>query len=281
MQKKEYKTNWGFADKQNIDKTFFEMLQQSMENTNLFRNKQLFFQYVILLYIGGKRRIEPFLMPVTISEYREEGIRYFEIKSGLAKHFGSGRNSVMQCNACHELFRTSKERKAHTEANKTHIHYSHVGNRDYVESAFIADNSYELAMFQYLLQGRQKMIIDFTPLLPPKFQKMNLDTLLNMEFDSSLFSAITKRFRIFKLPITNGSIVEENNSIVPHMLRHMRAYDMKVIHSYSNSFIQKVFGWKKEDMISYYTDILHSLKLQDQLAELRQRKNMQMIGGEI
>jgi integrase len=277
MAKKEYRTNWGFTDKQNIDKSFFEMVRQAMENTPLFRNKQLFFQYAILLYVGGKRRIEPFLMPVSIAEYREEGIRYFEIKSGLAKHFGSGKHSTMQCNSCGELFKSSKERKIHTQKT-SHGHYSHVGNRAYIETAFISDNPYELAMFQYLLQGRQRTTIDFTPLLPPRFQKADTETLINTKYNSSLFVGITQKFKMFKMSITDGATIKESNSIVPHMLRHMRTYDMKINHGYSNSFVQKVFGWKKEDMVSYYADVLHMLGIQDQLVELRKRKSEQMLG---
>lgn len=275
--KTEYKTSWSIADRNDIDASIFQMLQKAMADTPLFRNKQLFFKYVILLYLGGKRRVEPFLMPVIVSDHKDEGIRYFKIKSAVAKHFGSdSKSKMMQCNTCKDILRTTKDRKLHTGATG-HKHYSHIGKRAYNESIFPVDNAYELAMFQYLLQGRQSITIDFTPLLPPRFQVKEPKALIDMNYQSSLFSGITKKFNMFKMDITNGTTTIKNTGIVPHMLRHMRAYDMKVIHRYSNSFIQKTFTWKKEDMVSYYTDILNMLDIQSQVEEIKRHRLSQPI----
>jgi hypothetical protein len=271
-----YKTKWGFADRQNIDKSFLEMLQNAMEHTVLFRNKQLFFQYVILLYMGGKRRIEPFLMPVTITKGDNEKTKYYEIKCALAKHFSG---TAVRCSQCSQIFKTMKQWKTHAES-EGHEGYSHYGEREYIETYIITDNVYEHALMQYLLQGRQRMTIDFTPLLPPKFREVDPEKLMSMEYESSLFSGITKKFKMFKLPITDGKKVIENTNIVPHMLRHMRAYDAKIIHKYSNSFIQKMFGWNRETMVEYYTDIKAMLGKEAMLEEIMQHKATQplMVG---
>ena len=192
MVQKVYKTSFAFADRQNIDKSVYEMIEKTMQSTPLFRNKQLFFQYVILLYMGGKRRIEPFLMPVTIYKHEDDKIKYYEIKSGLAKHFKGG---IIKCNQCNQIFKIIKAYKMHKkqihkeqeESNSNKHLYSHYGQRKYIESPIIADNEYEHAMMQYLLQGRQRVIIDFTPLLPPRARKLNYEELMSMEYNSNIY----------------------------------------------------------------------------------------------
>jgi uncharacterized C2H2 Zn-finger protein len=263
-----YKTGWGFANRQNIDKSFFDMINNAMQRTTLFKNKQLFFQYAILLYIGGKRRIEPFLMPVTITKIEENKISYYEMKSALAKHFDG---SAVKCTECGKIFKVKKEWKAHKKDEK-HVHYSHYGERKYIETYIITDNVYERALMQYLLRGRQIMTIDFTPLLPPRFQGADPDKLLGMEYQSSLFSGITKKFNIFRLSITDGKRVVEDSNIVPHMLRHMRAYDLKIIHGYGTDFLQKYFGWDREAMVEYYLDIKSMLGKEAMLEEIKRHK---------
>lgn len=272
-QKKVYKTGFGFAERQNIDKSFMDMVQNAMQQTPLFRNKQLFFQYAILLYIAGKRRIEPFLMPVTIYEHKDDRIKYYEIKTAVAKHF---KGDTVKCADCEKICKSIKDWKLHAQQNHekkpNHKGYSYYSTREYAETYIIVDNVYEHAMMQYLLQGRQRMILDFTPLLPQKFQELDADSLMNMEYKSSLFSGITKKFKMFKMSITDGTKIIENTNIVPHMLRHMRLYDVKINHKYSNSFIQKMFSWEREEMISYYADVRHMFDKTAMLEEIRQHK---------
>lgn len=268
MKAKIYKTSWGFANRQNIDKSFYEMIETAMKKTPLFRNKQLFFQYTILLYMAGKRRIEPFLMPVTISQIEDDKLSYYEVKSALAKHFDG---STVKCTECNQIFKNIKEWEIHSK-QENHKHYTHYSEREYIDTYIITDNIYEHALMQYLMQGRQLMRLDFTPLLPAKFRGLNPDKLMTLEYDSSMFSGITHKFKMFKLPITDGKRVIENAGIVPHMLRHMRVYDLKIIHNYSNAFIQKAFGWNREMMVEYYTDVRSMLGKEAMLNEIKQHK---------
>ena len=268
MEHKRYKTSWGFASRQNIDKSFFEMQQNAMENTPLFRNKQLFFQYAILLYMAGKRRIEPFLMPVTITRNEDDKIKYYEVKSALAKHFNG---NAVKCVECGKIFKSIKGWKDHSK-EEDHKQYSHYSERQYIETYIITDNVYEHALMQYLMQGRQRITLDFRALLPKRFQNLNPDELMSLGYESMMLSSITKRFRMFKLPITDGKRVIENTNVVPHMLRHMRLYDLKIIHKYSNAFIQKTFGWNREMMVEYYLDIKNMLGKEAMLDEIKQHK---------
>jgi uncharacterized C2H2 Zn-finger protein len=274
-----YKTSWNLANRQNIDKSFFEMIQDGMQNTPLFRNKQLFFQYVILLYAAGRRRIEPFLMPVTITKNEDDKMKYYEVKSALAKHFDG---KAVKCIDCGEVFKNIKEWQTHAE-KEGHKHkpkeekrrsYSHYSEREYTETYVITENVHEHALMQYLMQGRQRVTIDFTPLLPPRFRSLDPAELMSREYQSSMFSGITKKFRMFKLSITDGKRIVENTSIVPHMLRHMRVYDLKVTHKYSNAFIQKAFGWNREMMVEYYADVRHMLGKEAMLEEMKQHRAM-------
>jgi hypothetical protein len=255
-----YKTNWTITERTNIDKTLYDILSTAIKRTRYFRNKQLFFSYFTLLYLGGKRRIEPFLYPVTISKIQHVGLTFYRIHSAVAKHF---ENKMKKCKICGEIFYSKKGIKEHI-AKTGHNSFSFVGSRKLVSHIFRAENEYEKALFEFLLNGRETMRWDFTPLLPPRYR--NTQDLLEKECEKSVYAGITKRFKMFKAEITNGKIVEKD-SLVPHMLRHMRAYDLWIIHKYNPFLVQRLLNWDKTDMLYYYTDIKNTIQELEELNE--------------
>jgi hypothetical protein len=265
-----YKTSWNFADRSNIDKTFFEMMQNAMENTPLFRNKQLFFQYVTLLYIGGKRRIEPFLKPVTIAKFESKNKnKYYRITSMVAKHYEirKGDYPTTKCSVCGLTMRTKNQRKAHKLETK-HKPFIIVSPRRLTTIPFRAENIYEHALFSYLLQNHLQETIDFTSLLPPRYASMDPEAMLkNTTKHSDMFNGLTIKFKMFKTDITDGRQIIKNTSITPHMLRHARAYDLIVLHGYKKAVVQQLLNWDTENMVDRYTDIRDMLKENELIQE--------------
>ncbi len=244
-----YKTAWSLADKTSIDKSIFEIIQTSMEKGNATRNRELFFQYVALLFVAGKRRIEPFLKPVTIKkEIDQNGRTWYHVTSMVAKHFTNGE---MECKVCNEAYKTRKAQKEHRQ--QTGHKLKHTADRIAKSHYWPIQNEYDKALFEYLLRGRQVVSIDFTPLLSAKDR--NISTSKMAEGNLHL-NAITMKFMktFTKQQITNGKIQLEGY-ILPHMLRHLRAYDLMITHRRSPLWVQRMMDWDTEEMPYYYVDI--------------------------
>ena len=242
-----------FVDRANADKVFFGMLQNAMENTPLFRNKQLFFQYTTLLYVAGARRIEPFLKPTTIQKINDNGNNvFFKVTRLNAKHFSSSR---IRCTICNTEFNSIRKFRAH-QAEAQHKGYVNIASRRVLSSIFFTFNEFERALFEYLLQGRLQTTIDFSALLPAAARSTFEEGFPNdiNKLEAALPS-IDKKFKMFKTDITDGSQIMKNASITPHMLRHARAYDLIANHGVQTHLVQKLLGWQTSDMVNRYADV--------------------------
>lgn len=245
-----YRTAWMFVDRAHADKAFFTMLQNAMADTPLFRNKQLFFQYTTLLYVAGARRIEPFLRPITIQKSDNDGNVFFKVTHVNSKHFNGSR---LRC-ICGIEFMSVRKLRVH-QAETQHSGYANVANRKILSAIFFTFNEYEKALLEYLLQGRTQITIDFSRLLPASVQKTFVEGVpIDIAKLEAVLPVIDKKFRMFKASITDGQRVVENGSIVPHMLRHLRAYDL-IAHGTPPHLVQRLLGWDSRDMVDRYADI--------------------------
>jgi|SRR5271157_487914 len=227
---RDYKTDWFLADLTDIDKQIFEIIQNFMNRTKAFRNKSLWAKYAIFLYLSGARRSEPFLSNPTISKNSEDGITFYNITRTNEKHF------------------VGKMQK-----------------REKIPQVFRAWNKYELALFNYLLDNKDRITIDFSLLLPPRSRKIlqtedgekyrDLTVLRNIMHD------ISQRFSgMFKANITNGEKIIKNGGIVPHQLRHIKAYELWINKNLPPALIQRLIGWKKLSMLEYYSYISKAMQ---------------------
>ena len=80
--------------------------------------------------------------------------------------------------------------------------------------------------------------------------------------------------RAFKATLVNTDDPDrrpiKDEGIPPHLLRHMRAYDVLVNHSINKTDVQKMFGWKSDIMVYYYADINEMLTKEEQLKRYRE-----------
>lgn len=258
----EYQTAWSLYNKVGIDHTIYDIMQEFMERTRAFRHKELWAKYIDFLYVSGARRREPFCSNPYIQKVVRNGRLYYKIRRTSCKHF-EGRK-LKQVGPVPRDSQGRKIRRSPTdELYKPH--------RKILTQIWRPRNNYEIALFEFLLDGKLETTIDFTPLLqsrglrPDKVKRMQVELYEGRDpVVEKLMAEITKKFKgLFKADITNGHKRIENGGMVPHMLRHIRAYNLRVEKHIPEYGIQRVLDWK-EGMVDYYTDIANAMQEEEE-----------------
>ena len=223
MTKRIYRTAWFFVEHKNLDKTIYNILEGYLNQGKYSRFQELWAKYFAVCYLGGYRRIEPFLSKVVIDKEEDNGMKYYHLVKTNAKHF----KSIRKVNG----------KKIYSE-------------RERIPLLFTPANEYEAAMWEFAAP-HQREIIDFTPLLGSPLSRQSL---------ADVSRKFSMRFRA---KITNGQITEQNGGITPHMLRHARTYDLHIIEGYPDYVVMKIMGWTNRDMIDFYEDIKAALNIRE------------------
>jgi len=267
-----YRTAWFLVNRNDVDKELYDIFFNAMQNSSAFRHKELFFKYVIYLYLFGRRRIEPFLSNPTITKMQEGNQVQYQVKTSVAKHY---EGKLKKCVACVMELPTKKAQAEHIKLTGHNV-FIRIGKREMVTHRFIAYDMHEKAFFDYLLNGKQIATFDFTPLLPPRYRNCNAEELLKEyhKKNGELFTGITMRFKMLKADITDGR-EEVHGSIVPHMLRHLRAYDLWIVHHMRPTMVQRLLDWSDHKMLYHYSDIREVIK---EMQEVEYYRNPQSDG---
>jgi Phage integrase family. len=223
MAKRIYRTAWFFVEHKNLDKTIYDILESYLNQGKYSRFQELWAKYFAVCYLGGFRRVEPFLSKVAIDKEEDNGMKYYHLVKTNAKHFKS--------------IRIVNDHKVY-------------GERDRIPLLFTPANKYEAAMWEFVAP-HQREIIDFTPLLGGILSRQSL---------ADISRKFSMRFRA---KITNGQITEQNGGVTPHMLRHARTYDLHIIEGYPDYVVMKIMGWDNRDMIDFYEDIKAALNIKE------------------
>ena len=223
MQKRIYHTSWFFVENKDLDQTIYKILENYLQQARYSRFQELWAKYFAVCYLGGYRRIEPFLSKVVIDKEEENGMKYYHLIKTNAKHFKSIR-----------------------KINKQRVY----GERVRIPLLFTAANKYEAALWEFVAP-HQREILDFSPLLGGQLSRQ------------SLADISRKFAMRFKAKITNGEITEENGGITPHMLRHARTYDLHIIEGYPDYVVMKIMGWNTRNMIDFYEDVKAALNISE------------------
>ena len=267
---KEYKTAWFLEDRSNIDKSIYDIMTNAMASTRAFKNKQLFFQYFAFLYFSGRRRIEPFMDDVFIKRFMEGDMKMVKIISVNAKHFIKPKFFCLKCNAITNSRAAIKqhliEQNHYTKGEKSYIIK---GKRKPHIQIFRIWNAYEQSLIDFLLQGRTEISISFLPLLPKRFQVLSKEDrekilLAQSNEKETYLISITSKFKMFRARITNGR-KGLDGWILPHMLRHMRAYNLLINKHIRSEIVQRLLGWNRKEMVDYYADIKNTLGEQEMI----------------
>ena len=235
--RKPYHTAWFFVDHKDLDKTIYGILENYLNQGRYSRFQELWAKYFALCYLGGFRRIEPFLSKVVIDSEVDNGMKYYHLVKTNAKHFKSIRM-----------------------INNKRVY----GERIRIPLLFTSANKYEASMWDFIAP-HQREILDFTPLLGGQLSRQSLANI------SKKFSMR------FKAKITNGQITEVDGGITPHMLRHARTYDLHIIEGYPDYVVQKIMGWSTRDMIDWYEDIKSALNVSElKQVYIKKREELQL-----
>ena len=222
--RKLYHTAWFFVDHKNLDKTMYDIIKNYLEQGRYSRMQELWAKYFAVCYLGGFRRIEPFLSDVVIDTEAEDEMKFYHLVKTNAKHF----------------------RYVRKVKNGLRVR----GERIRIPLLFTPANRYEASLWEFVAP-HQREILDFKPLLGGQLNWQSL-------------ADISKKFSMrFKAKITNGQLVEENGGITPHMLRHARTYDMHILEGYPDYVVMKIMGWDNRNMIDFYEDIKSALNIKE------------------
>ena len=237
MAKRIYRTAWFFVEHKNLDKTIYDILESYLNQGKYSRFQELWAKYFAVCYLGGFRRVEPFLSKVAIDKEEDNGMKYYHLVKTNAKHFKS---------YYHLVKTNAKPLKSNRKVNGKKVY----GERDRIPLLFTPANEYEASMWEFVAP-HQREIIDFTPLLGSPLSRQSL-------------ADISRKFSMrFKAKITNGQLTEQNGGVTPHMLRHARTYDLHIIEGYPDYVVMKIMGWNSRDMIDFYEDIKAALNIKE------------------
>lgn len=261
-ERKEYQTDWSLYNKVGIDKTIYDVIQEFMERTRAFRHKELWAKYIDCLYVSGARRRELFCTNPYIQKIIRKGRVYYKIRRTSCKHF-EGRKLKQVGPVERDEYGRRRRKSPTQELYKPH--------RKMLTQIWRPRNNYEIALFEFLLDGKMETTIDFTPLLQSRSMRQEKINRLQAELYEGrdpivekLMSEITKKFKIlFKADITNGHNRIEYGGLVPHMLRHIRAYNIRVEKHIPDYMIQRLLDWQ-EGMVDYYTDIANAMQEEEE-----------------
>ncbi len=140
-----YRTAWFFTDHKDLDRTMYTILENYLNEGRYSRFQELWAKYFAVCYLGGFRRVEPFLSKVVIDR-EDEGMRYYHLVKTNAKHFRSVRL-----------------------VNNQRVY----GERVRIPLLFTPANRYEAAMWEFVVP-HQREILDFTPLLGGALRRESL-----------------------------------------------------------------------------------------------------------
>ncbi len=262
MKAYEYRTNWFLTDEWDTDKRIYGIIDRFYSNPpKRLRNVELWGQYVSFVYISLARRTEPFRMNPTISRLEHAKHIFYRITRVNEKSFEGTK-----------LPAERRRRNADGKFNRAVTNRFYKPKRSIISQIFMPMNEFERALFEMLLKGKQQATLDFTPLLFPYRYNMKLKASLQSETfvsdpmtrekERRVLANFSKRFAMrFPEVITDGRRTEEAG-MVPHMIRHIRTYNLTAVKGFPKDKVQKLGGWKT-DMVGYYADVRRSIEEAD------------------
>jgi integrase len=133
-----------------------------------------------------------------------------------------------------------------TKINQKHWKSKKEGLREMMIQMIPIRGPYETAMWEYVTD---------------EWGNTNTGSWLSSFGGYKARNSITNRFKHhFKATLTDGSNIYEDRGIPPHVLRHLRAYNLLLNRGYEESFIQVFFGWSRKAMLEHYTYIKLALQ---------------------
>lgn len=245
--KKKYKNNWYLSNLQNVSKTIFEIGKQvrlegfETQAKNRYANRAGLVKLFYFLYLTGSRvgeGIRPPMPKATIDDY--QGRTIIKILKQNEKHFMTADKTV----------------------------------REIMTQQIILEDEWDTQMFNYIFDDGATPNLSF-------LQSFQCSTGLSQEDYDRHRKQISNLIESnFKTDLTDGTYDNEGKlkiykkaGIVPHILRHLRTYNLLINKGHDEKYVQSYFGWNTADMIDTYLYIKNKLREMDQLQLLDKHFN--------
>lgn len=264
---RKYKSSLYPADLRNTPKLICEIgarfregiLDDERDDTGrrIASNPPLACKYIYFLYLTGSRIGEPLLHPfpkvkLEQTTIKDKTIDIMKVERVNEKHFSDKVFLEDQGTYTNRFGKTAERKVVDIDASK----------RSMITQQLPVDNEWDAQMWKYVL-GRERSdlmavesVVDFS-----SFGTYE-------EARKPLGNYITRNFRT---DLTDGEHIFKDEGILPHMLRHLRAFNFLVERGYSETLVQSFFGWDRREMVSYYVYIRKMLDAQHQLELLRKQ----------
>ena len=142
-----------------------------------------------------------------------------------------------------------------TRQNQKNFQKSDKTKREIIISNFPVDEEFEVLMWTYIFDNGTNNNLDF------------LASFGGYEKRSAISHLIESNFRT---DLTDGEKIYKQAGISPHILRHLRDFNLRVNKGYPREVVKKLIGWHTEDMMDYYLQTTKTLRDMEQLQMLNQ-----------
>jgi hypothetical protein len=260
-----YKNQLFLTDLGNVSESIYKIgrdfRERSMESLKYKgNNPALYTKLFYFDYFSASRSGEPLLEPYPqVSIEIRKGWPYAHIKKLNLKHFV---NPQYQCLHCPDLLPSHKAIVEHLKGQHPLASpqgaYKKIGDREEITQNILIETMPERLMIDYILDGQTSALprtIDFSELGGYKAR-----TKINHAMQAA-----------FKADLTDGNTIYKETGITPHILRHLRIYDLAIIKGLDDYTIQSYLGWSSRDMIEEYLYIKRMRMDQVQLQRIDKR----------
>lgn len=208
--------------------------EKSIKHMNTFPIQLI--RYFYFMYLTGARRMEPTMNPLSIDIQRMTE----RDEAGNSKQY-----SVVKI----------------TKVNEKHRSANGIDRKTMTQVIPIFDEA-EQKMWNFITDGGTEQDPErmFRFAQWPSIGKSNLSGLIKTNFHTNLKDPRMPK----KKHIDAG--------ITPHILRHMRVFNVIVNHNVPEAYATVLFGWKDSKMIYYYAHLQETLGFKNQLDMLRRTK---------
>jgi hypothetical protein len=238
------KNQWFFTDLSNVSRKIYEIGRAtaaqaySGKGKNRFQDTPALVKTFYLTFELGERIGENLQTPRprVVSVFPFKGINIVKIERVNEKNF--------------EHYKVGAPNKIGRPTFKG------VGNREVITVNIPIDEEYDNKIWSYIFDNGSSMNLDFLKVFGGYENRARLSQLIERNFRANL---------------TDGEKIYKNAGITPHILRHMRDYNLRVNKGYPPESVQKIIGWHNEKMMHYYLMINKTLKDEEQLQFLEPR----------
>ncbi len=263
---RKYKSTLYPADLKNTPKLIWDigmefrkevLSKESEKDGRIASNPPMACKYFYFLYLTGSRIGEPLLQPfpkvkLEQTTIKDKTLDIMKVERVNEKHFAEKVYLENQGTYKNRFGAIAEKKIVNIEKSK----------RAVITQQIPIETEWDAQMWKYVL-GRERSdliaiesMVDFSYFGSYEFAR------------KALGNYITRNFRT---DLTDGEHIFKDEGILPHMLRHLRAFNFLVERGWSDTLVQSFLGWDRREMVEYYVYINRMLGAKHQLDLFRKQ----------